>query len=94
MKKLVINAETGEVVKNEKSPFNRFFQVNKEELGNLDQLIRLSPTAARVYLFLWGKMNKYNDINCTYPKIQKELNISKTALTRASSSLGLKGLMT
>ncbi len=83
MRKIVLNAETGEVLKNENSPFKRFLQVNRDELGSLDQLIKLSPTAARVFLFLWSKMNKYNDIACTYSKIQKELNISKTALTRA-----------
>jgi DNA-binding transcriptional ArsR family regulator len=32
-------------------------------------------------------MNKYNDIACTYSKIQKELKISKTSLTKAISIL-------
>ena len=83
MRKIVLNAKTGEILKNESSPFKRFLQVNRDELGSLDKLIKLSPPAARVYLLLWSKMNKYNDIACTYSKIQKELNISKTALTRA-----------
>ncbi len=87
MRKIVLNAETGEVLKNEKSSFKRFLQVNRDELGSLDQLIKLNPAAARVYLLLWSKMNKYNDIACTYSKIQKELSISKTALTRAISVL-------
>ena len=72
MRKIVLNAETGEVLKNENSPVKRFLQVNKDELGSLDQLIKLNPTGARVYLLLWNKMNKYNDIACTYSKIQKE----------------------
>lgn len=87
MQKIVINSKTGEILNEQRSPYQAFLQVNKEELSKLEQLIRLNPTAARVFLFLWKKMDKYNDIACTYTRIQKELNISKTSLTKAISVL-------
>lgn len=57
-----------------KSPYDRFFQVNKDN-AYLLQLIMVRPTAAQVFLTLVQFMNEYNKICISYEDIARLINL-------------------
>lgn len=57
-----------------KSPYDRFFQVNKDN-AYLLQLIMVRPTAAQVFLTLVQLMNEYNKICISYEDIARLINL-------------------
>lgn len=66
-----------------KSPYKRWFQMNKDAWKAEDWLMGKSPIAYRIFRFLINNMDSYNAIMCSYQVIQEQFNVSKPTITRA-----------
>lgn len=66
-----------------KSPFSRFYQINKEHADDLQALLDKNPKAFKILLFLLDHMDRYNALVCSYTVIQEALGISQATVARA-----------
>lgn len=76
-----------------KSPFKRFYQINKEYSNELIWLVKENPNAYRILLFLFDQMDNYNSVMCSYTVMQELLEISRTTAARAVKLLKEKGFI-
>lgn len=86
-------AEQEELEKQRKSPFSRFYQVNKDHSEDLMWLVKTNPIAYRILLFLFDHMDKYNAVMCSYQVFQESLEISRATASRAIKLLKDKGFI-
>lgn len=70
-----------------KSPFSRFYQINKEHSDDMQWLLDKNPKAFKILLFLLDHMDKYNALICSYQVFQEALGISKATVQRAIALL-------
>lgn len=64
------------------SPFNDWYQVNKEYYKAEDWLMSKSPIAYRIFRFLINNMDGYNSVICSYQVLMETFDISKPTITR------------
>lgn len=86
--------EEEEALKNaRKSPFRAFYQVNKEHSEDMQWLLKESPQAFKILLFLFDHMDKYNAVMCSYAVLQEALGISSSTVKRAIHILKKHGFI-
>lgn len=75
--------EERERKKKKESPYQRWFQVNKDYYKAEDWLMAKSPIAYRIFKFLINNMDGYNSVVCSYAVLQEYFGVSKPTITRA-----------
>ncbi len=85
--------ERKEQEKARKSPFTRFYQVNKDTSIYLRKIAKESPKALEVLFFVFDHMDKYNAVVCSYKVLQEALGISSATITRAVKYLKDNGFI-
>ena len=76
-----------------KSPFARFYQVNKANSDFLRSCLRENPRALEMLLFIFDHMDKYNAVVCSYKVFQEALGIGPRTITRCISYLKEHGFI-
>lgn len=76
-----------------KSPFSRFYQVNKDHSEDLIWLLNKNTNAYKILLFLLDHMDKYNAVMCSYVVIQEALGMSRATASRAIKLLKEHGFI-
>lgn len=76
-----------------KSPFTRFYQVNKEHSDDLMWLLNENVTAYKLLLFLFDHMDKYNAVMCSYQVFQEALGVKRTTASNAVKVLKENGFI-
>lgn len=66
-----------------RSPFTKFYQINKETSKYLQNITDENPKALKILFFIFEHMDKYNAVVCSYKVLQEALNISPATITRA-----------
>lgn len=74
--------EVEEIKRERKSPFSRFYQVNKDNSAYLRSCLRENPKALELLFFIFDHMDKYNAVVCSYKVFQETLGISKATVQR------------
>lgn len=82
-----------EFAKARKSPFARFYQVNKDHSEDLMWLLNKNPMAYKVLLFLLDHMDKYNAVMCSYQVLQEYFGSSRQTLSNAVKLLKENGFV-
>ena len=54
-----------------KSPFSRFYQINKDNSDYLRSCLDENPKALKLLLFIFDHMDKYNAVICSYKVFQE-----------------------
>lgn len=78
-----VEVEEQEYTGNKKSPFRRFYQVNKDNSPVLRKCLEENPTALKLLFFIFDHMDEYNAVMCSYAVFQECLGISKPTITRS-----------
>lgn len=81
--KELLAIEKQEERKYKNSPFERFYQVNKDTNKELIALAGKNSQALRILLFIFEHMDKYNALVCSYKVFQEALGISQVTVARA-----------
>lgn len=76
-----------------KSPFSRFYQINKNHSDDLMWLVKENPTAYRILLFIFDHMDKYNAVMCSNLAMSEALEVSTRTIIRAVKLLKDKGFL-
>ncbi len=61
--------ELEELKRQKKSPFARFYQVNKDNSEYLRSCLKENPKALQVLFFIFDHMDKYNAVVCSYKSV-------------------------
>lgn len=85
--------EQEQAVKERKSPFARFYQVNKDNSNYLRSCLRENPKALEMLFFLFDHMDKYNAVVCSYKVFQEALGFSTRSITRCIAYLKEHGFI-
>lgn len=85
--------EQEERAKARKSPFTRFYQVNKDNSEYLSSCLRENPKALELLFFIFDHMDKYNAVVCSYQVFQEALGISKATVQRCVKYLKDNGFV-
>lgn len=86
-------AQEEEEKKKRKSPFKRFYQVNKDNSECLRDCLKENPKALEILLFIFDHMDKYNAVVCSYKVFQEALGMSKATVQRAIKYLKDNGFL-
>jgi predicted transcriptional regulator len=73
--------------RDKKSPYERWFQTNKDYLPQIIKLSQKHPNALAVLLCLIGKMDAINVAMCTHTALAQELGISEPTVARSIRAL-------
>lgn len=65
------------------SPFEHFYQINKDNANFLSSCLNESPKALQILLFIFSHMDQYNALICSYKVIQEALGLSQSTVSRA-----------
>lgn len=76
-----------------KSPFSRFYQVNKDNSEYLRSCLKENPKALEVLFFIFDHMDKYNAVVCSYKVFQEALGISAKTVQRSIAYLKEHGFL-
>jgi hypothetical protein len=76
-----------------KSPFSRFYQVNKDNSAYLRSCLKENPKALEVLFFIFDHMDKYNAVVCSYKVFQEALGMSKATIQRSVAYLKEHGFL-
>lgn len=85
--------EREEQRKSRKSPFSRFYQVNKDNSEYLRSCLKENPKALEVLFFIFDHMDKYNAVVCSYKVFQEALGMSKATVQRSVAYLKEHGFL-
>ena len=91
--KQLAEEERKEQEKTHKSPFTRFYQVNKDTSVYLRKIADESPKALKLLFFIFDHMDKYNAVVCSYKVLQEALAISESTIKRAVKYLKNNGFI-
>lgn len=75
--------EERERKKKKESPYERWFQVNKDYYKAEDWLMAKSPIAYRIFKFLINNMDNYNAVICSCAVLQERFGVSRVTVSRA-----------
>lgn len=76
-----------------KSPFSRFYQVNKDNSEYLRSCLDENPKALKLLLFIFDHMDKYNAVICSYQVFQEALGMSSRTVSRCVKYLKDNGFL-
>lgn len=76
-----------------KSPFSRFYQVNKDNSEYLLSCLKENPKALEVLFFIFDHMDEYNAVVCSYKVFQEALGMSKATVQRSVAYLKEHGFL-
>ena len=65
-----------------KSPFSRFYQINKDNSDYLRSCLDENPKALKLLLFIFDHMDKYNAVICSYKVFQETLGMGQATVAR------------
>lgn len=82
-----------ELKQQRKSPFSRFYQVNKDNSEYLRSCLRENPKALELLFFIFDHMDKYNAVICSYQVFQEALGMSKATIQRSIKYLKDNGFV-
>ena len=85
--------EQKELKQQRKSPFSRFYQVNKDNSEYLRSCLRENPKALELLFFIFDHMDKYNAVICSYQVFQEALGMSKATIQRSIKYLKDNGFV-
>lgn len=85
--------EQEQLAKNHKSPFSRFYQVNKDNSDYLRSCLKENPRALELLFFIFDHMDKYNAVVCSYKVFQEALGISQKTVQRSIKYLKDNGFL-
>lgn len=85
--------ETEERKNARKSPFENFYQVNKESSKYLTSCLKENPRALELLLFIFDHMDKYNAVMCSYKVFQEALGVGQATISRAVKYLKDNGFV-
>lgn len=85
--------EKEELKQQRKSPFSRFYQVNKDNSEYLRSCLRENPKALELLFFIFDHMDKYNAVICSYQVFQEALGMSKATIQRSIKYLKDNGFV-
>ena len=75
--------ELEELKRQKKSPFARFYQVNKDNSEYLRSCLKENPKALQVLFFIFDHMDKYNAVVCSYKVFQDALDMGQATVARS-----------
>lgn len=76
-----------------KSPFTRFYQVNKDNSEYLRSCLKENPKALELLFFIFDHMDKYNAVICSYQVFQEALGMSSRTVSRCVKYLKDNGFL-
>lgn len=85
--------EQEELKRQRKSPFSRFYQINKDNSEYLRSCLKENPKALEVLFFIFDHMDKYNAVVCSYKVFQEALGISAKTVQRSIAYLKKHGFL-
>lgn len=71
-----------EAMQTRRSPFNKFYQINKGKADYLIFCLEKNPKALKLLLFIFNHMDGYNAVTCSYKVIEEALGMSRPTITR------------
>lgn len=86
-------AEQEELKRQRKSPFSRFYQVNKDNSEYLRSCLKENPKALEVLFFIFDHMDKYNAVVCSYKVFQEALGMGQATVARSIKYLKDNGFL-
>lgn len=86
-------AEQEELKNARKSPFSRFYQVNKDNSEYLRSCLKENPKALEVLFFIFDHMDKYNAVVCSYKVFQEALGMGQATVARSIKYLKENGFL-
>jgi len=87
------NSEKEQLAINRKSPFSRFYQVNKDNSEYLRSCLKENPKALELLFFIFDHMDKYNAVVCSYKAFQEALGMAQATIARSIKYLKEKGFL-
>lgn len=85
--------EQEELKRQRKSPFSRFYQINKDNSEYLRSCLKENPKALELLFFVFDHMDKYNAVVCSYKVFQEALGMSKATIQRSVAYLKEHGFL-
>lgn len=85
--------EQEELKRQRKSPFSRFYQVNKDNSEYLRSCLKENPKALEVLFFIFDHMDKYNAVVCSYKVFQEALGMGQATVARSIKYLKDHGFL-
>lgn len=85
--------ELEELKRQKKSPFTRFYQVNKDNSEYLRSCLKENPKALQVLFFIFDHMDKYNAVVCSYKVFQDALDMGQATVARSIKYLKEHGFL-
>lgn len=76
-----------------KSPFVRFYQVNKDNSDFLRSCLNENPKALELLFFIFDHMDDYNAVVCSYKVFQEALGVSQKTVQRSVKYLKDHGFL-
>ena len=76
-----------------KSPFSRFYQINKDNSDYLRSCLDENPKALKLLLFIFDHMDKYNAVICSYKVFQETLGLGQATVARCVKYLKDHGFL-
>ena len=76
-----------------KSPFSRFYQINKDNSDYLRSCLDENPKALKLLLFIIDHMDKYNAVICSYKVFQETLGMGQATVARCVKYLKDHGFL-
>lgn len=87
------NEEDNQILQDRKSPYSRFYQVNKDNSEYLRNCLKENPKALMLLLFIFDHMDKYNAVICSYQVFHEALGMSKATIQRSVKYLKDNGFV-
>lgn len=85
--------ELEEIKQIRKSPFSRFYQINKDNSEYLRSCLKENPKALELLFFIFDHMDKYNALICSYQVFQEALSMSSRTISRSIKYLKDNGFL-
>lgn len=82
-----------EIQQKRKSPFAKFYQVNKDNSEYLRSCLRENPKALEILFFIFDHMDKYNAVICSYKVFQEALGMGQATVARSIKYLKDNGFL-
>ena len=76
-----------------KSPFSRFYQINKDNSDYLRSCLEENAKALKLLLFIFDHMDKYNAVICSYKVFQETLGMGQATVARCVKYLKDHGFL-
>lgn len=85
--------EVEQLKRTRKSPFSRFYQVNKDNSEYLRSCLKENPKALEILFFIFDHMDDYNAVVCSYKVFQEALGIGQATVARSIKYLKEHGFI-